>query len=37
LRGKYAIRAAISNHRSKKEDFEIMVNAIVKIGNKLNK
>ncbi|OYU67539.1 MAG: amino acid decarboxylase [Cytophagaceae bacterium BCCC1] len=37
LRGKYAIRAAISNHRSKKEDFEIMVNAIVKIGNQLSK
>jgi glutamate/tyrosine decarboxylase-like PLP-dependent enzyme len=32
LQGKYAIRVAITNHRSRREDFEILVKAILEIG-----
>jgi aromatic-L-amino-acid/L-tryptophan decarboxylase len=32
LGGKFALRAAITNHRSKREDFQILVDAVVKIG-----
>jgi glutamate/tyrosine decarboxylase-like PLP-dependent enzyme len=32
LDGKFALRAAITNHRSKREDFQILVDAVVKIG-----
>jgi aromatic-L-amino-acid decarboxylase len=34
LDGKFALRAAITNHRSKKEDFQILVDAVVKIGER---
>ena len=37
LHGKYAIRAAITNHRSRKEDFEMMAKAVVRIGKNLLK
>jgi glutamate/tyrosine decarboxylase-like PLP-dependent enzyme len=37
LNGKYAIRAAITNHRSRKSDFDIMINAITRIGTQLSK
>ena len=32
LEGKFALRAATTNHRSRKEDFRTLVNAVVKIG-----
>jgi glutamate/tyrosine decarboxylase-like PLP-dependent enzyme len=35
LNGKYCLRAAISNHRSRFEDFDLMVHEVIKIGNKL--
>jgi glutamate/tyrosine decarboxylase-like PLP-dependent enzyme len=35
LNGGYCIRAAITNHRSKREDFEILVNEVLRIGNKI--
>ena len=33
LNNKYAIRAAICNHRSRMEDFEVLVRETVRIGN----
>jgi aromatic-L-amino-acid/L-tryptophan decarboxylase len=33
LNGKYAIRVAITNHRSIQEDFDILVDAVLMIGN----
>ena len=33
INGSYAIRAAITNHRSRQEDFDILVNEVVKLGN----
>jgi glutamate/tyrosine decarboxylase-like PLP-dependent enzyme len=35
LNGKYAIRAAITNHRSRMEDFDILVRETLRIGNEL--
>lgn len=35
LKGKYAIRAAVTNHRSRKEDFEILVRETVNLGKEL--
>jgi aromatic-L-amino-acid decarboxylase len=35
LTGRYALRVAITNHRSKREDFNILVKNVVKIGNDL--
>jgi len=35
LNGEYCLRAAISNHRSKLEDFDLMVKAVIKIGRDL--
>lgn len=35
LNGSYCIRAAITNHRSRMEDFEILVNEVLRIGNKI--
>lgn len=32
LEGRYAIRVAISNHRSRFEDFDILVNKVIEIG-----
>lgn len=37
LNGSYAIRAAITNHRSRREDFEVLVNEVVRIGNEILK
>jgi len=37
LKGRYAIRAAITNHRSRKEDFEILVNEVIRLGDRLTK
>ena len=36
LDGNYVIRAAITNHRSRREDFEIMANAVIKIGREIS-
>ena len=35
LQGNYCLRAAISNHRSRFEDFDLMVEEVVRIGRKL--
>ena len=35
LQGRYAIRCANVNHRSRREDFEALVEAVVEIGNRL--
>jgi glutamate/tyrosine decarboxylase-like PLP-dependent enzyme len=35
LGGKYTLRAAITNHRSRREDFDTMVQAVERIGNEL--
>jgi aromatic-L-amino-acid decarboxylase len=35
LNGKYALRVAICNHRSRTEDFDLLVNHTVRIGNNL--
>jgi aromatic-L-amino-acid decarboxylase len=37
LDGKYVIRAAITNHRSRKTDFELLVEAVTRLGNRLLK
>ncbi len=36
LNGRYALRAAITNHRSRREDFDIMIDEIIRIGRDLN-
>ena len=33
--GKYALRVAITNHRSKREDFELLVREVIHLGKKL--
>ncbi len=33
--GKFAIRVANTNHRSRKEDFDMLVEAVIKLGDKL--
>ena len=35
LNGKYAIRAAIVNHRSRREDFELLVDETIRLGKAL--
>src|SRR4030095_1938863 len=35
LNGRDAIRAAITNHRSKLEDFDILVKSTIRIGNEI--
>jgi len=35
LKGKYCLRVAISNHRSRFEDFDLMVKEVVRIGRSL--
>jgi glutamate/tyrosine decarboxylase-like PLP-dependent enzyme len=35
LRGKYALRAAVTNHRSRRQDFEVLARETVRIGNAL--
>ncbi|MDQ2718562.1 MAG: pyridoxal-dependent decarboxylase [Bacteroidota bacterium] len=37
LKGKYSIRVANTNHRTVKEDFEILVNKVVELGEELEK
>ena len=35
IKGAYVIRVAITNHRSKGEDFEILVNEVQRVGEQL--
>jgi aromatic-L-amino-acid decarboxylase len=35
LKGNYCLRAAISNHRSRFEDFDLMVEEVLRIGKDL--
>lgn len=35
INGKYAIRVAISNHRSRREDFDLLVESVVRIGHEM--
>jgi aromatic-L-amino-acid/L-tryptophan decarboxylase len=35
LNGRYMLRAAITNHRSRREDFDLLVEAVVNLGNEL--
>ena len=35
LAGKFAIRVAITNHRSRREDFDLLVQAVVEHGSAL--
>ena len=35
LRGRYALRAAITNHRSRREDFDILVREVMRIAAEL--
>jgi len=37
LNGRYAIRVAITNHRSRSEDFETLVEAVTRIGAELRR
>lgn len=37
LQGKYAIRAAITNHRSRLEDFDVLVEAVLRIGSAIQR
>ncbi len=36
LRGRYALRAAITNHRSRREDFDLLVSEVVRLGRELS-
>jgi glutamate/tyrosine decarboxylase-like PLP-dependent enzyme len=35
LGGRYALRAAITNHRSRREDFDILVEAVIRLGREI--
>jgi len=35
LRGKYVLRAAITNHRSRREDFAVLARETIRIGDEL--
>ena len=35
INGRYALRVAITNHRSRRQDFELLVAEVVRLGNKL--
>jgi glutamate/tyrosine decarboxylase-like PLP-dependent enzyme len=35
LNGRYAIRAAVTNHRSRREDFELLARSVVAIGREV--
>ena len=35
LQGKYVLRVAITNHRSRREDFEVLVRESIRLGNEL--
>jgi aromatic-L-amino-acid decarboxylase len=35
LRGRYALRAAITNHRSRREDFDLLVREVIRLGREV--
>lgn len=35
LRGQYALRAAVSNHRSRFEDFDLLAAQVIRLGNEI--
>ena len=35
VKGKYVLRAANSNHRSRREDFDVLVREVIRIGKEL--
>jgi glutamate/tyrosine decarboxylase-like PLP-dependent enzyme len=35
LDGRYALRAAITNHRSRREDFDLLVREVIRLGDEL--
>jgi hypothetical protein len=35
LHGRYALRAAITNHRSRREDFDLFVETVLRLGREL--
>jgi len=35
INGKYVLRAGVTNHRSKREDFELLVHEMIRLGNLL--
>jgi hypothetical protein len=35
LDGKYALRVAITNHRSRREDFDLLVREVIRLGREL--
>ena len=35
INGRYALRVAITNHRSRRQDFEVLVDEVVRLGNTL--
>ena len=35
LEGRYALRVAITNHRSRREDFDLLVAAVTRLGNEM--
>jgi glutamate/tyrosine decarboxylase-like PLP-dependent enzyme len=35
IHGKYAVRCAITNHRSRREDFDILVDEVIRLGDEL--
>jgi glutamate/tyrosine decarboxylase-like PLP-dependent enzyme len=37
LQGKYALRVAITNHRSRREDFDLLMREILRLGEELKK
>ncbi|HEY0679220.1 MAG TPA: pyridoxal-dependent decarboxylase [Chitinophagaceae bacterium] len=36
LNGRYAIRAAITNHRSRREDFDLLIREVVRLGRNIS-
>ena len=37
IEGKYSLRVAITNHRSRREDFEVLVREVVRLGKTLTR
>ena len=35
LRGRYVLRAGIANHRSRRDDFDLLIREILRIGNEI--
>jgi aromatic-L-amino-acid decarboxylase len=35
LNGSYVLRAAITNHRSRREDFDLLVRTVIRLGQEL--